>query len=101
MNTLHATEAADKSPIRAEHVWSLSSAELQSILADPNRWVRDAIAEHITGIPRASLRRLRHEGRGPRYVKVGSSVRYKVAWLQEFITERIVETSDSKPLEAA
>ncbi len=80
----------------------LTPAELQEIVSDPNRWVSDTIAEPVVGIPRASLRRLRHEGRGPRYVKCGASVRYKVAWLQEYLTARIVETRDSaRPQETA
>lgn len=73
----------------------LSPAELQALVEDPNRWVQDLVAAEITGIPAASLRRLRFEGKGPRYAKVGNSVRYQIAWLLEFIAARVVETSDT------
>src|SRR5262249_28665333 len=35
--------------------------------------VSDTIAEHVIGTPAAMLRGLRHEGRGPRYVKDGAT----------------------------
>src|SRR3954452_19090985 len=75
----------------------LSPAERNAIIDDRNRWVSDTVAQHVTGIPRATLRRLRHEGRGPRYVKTGWSVRYKIAWLLEYIEQRTVETRDTAP----
>ncbi len=71
------------------------------MLADPNRWVKDTIAENITGTPAATLRRLRHEGRGPRYMKDGTSVRYKVAWLLEYVAQRTIDTKDTRPQEVA
>jgi hypothetical protein len=83
----------------------LSSLELREIIGDPNRYVSDVIAALIAGIPVGTLRRWRHEGRGPRYVKCGASrnagVRYRVAWLLEYMDPRIVETNDTRPPEAA
>lgn len=73
----------------------LSPAELQALLEDPNRFVSDNIAAEVIGIPVGSLRRWRFESRGPRYAKIGACVRYRVAWLQEFIAQRVVETRES------
>lgn len=84
-----------------EEAIRLSLAELEAIVSDPNKWVSDTIAEHVIGTPAATLRRLRHEGRGPKYVKDGASCRYKVAWLLEYSAQRTVETADSRPKEAA
>ena len=78
---------------------------MREIIADPSRYVSDVIAALIAGIPVGTLRRWRHEGRGPGYVECGASrnasVRYKVAWLLEHMAQRIVETKDSQPQEAA
>lgn len=79
----------------------LSSADAREMLGNPNRFISDRVAEQITGIPVATLRRWRYEGRGPRYVKIGSSVRYNVTWLLDFLMERVVETRDSKQPHAA
>ncbi len=100
MHTLHTAECADNTS-RQSATERLSATELEAIVGDPHMWISDTLAQHVIGIPRASLRRLRHEGRGPRYAKCGSSVRYKVAWLLEYIAERVVETRDSKKREAA
>jgi predicted DNA-binding transcriptional regulator AlpA len=64
-------------------------------------FIPDTIAATMIGLTAPTLRRWRHEGRGPRYCKVGSSVRYKVADLEEFISKRIVETRDSARTEVA
>jgi len=106
MNRMLTDAHASCDRARVEHV-RLSADELRQIVSDPNRWVSDTIASQVTGIPRGSLRRFRHENRGPRYAKSSSnlrsgSVRYKVAWLLEYIERCIVETSDSQqPQEAA
>jgi predicted DNA-binding transcriptional regulator AlpA len=94
MNKVTTGECQRNRAERADEI-RLSPAERNAIIDDRNRWVSDTLAEHVTGIPRASLRRLRHEGRGPRYVKTGSSVRYKIAWLLEYIDQRTVETRDT------
>ena len=94
MTSLRAPVNSDKTTKRSATI-RLSAAELREIVSDPNRWVQDTIAEYVIGTPAATLRRLRHEGRGPRYVKDGASVRYKIAWLLEYIHERTVETLDS------
>jgi hypothetical protein len=70
---------------------TLSNPDLQAVAANPDRLVPDRIAGEIVGISVATLRRWRYEGRGPRYAKVGSSVRYKISWLLEFVDAGMVE----------
>jgi hypothetical protein len=60
-----------------------------------DRFVPDTVAAALIGTTPATMRRWRYEGRGPRYTKIGSSVRYSVADLEAFVAARIVETSDS------
>jgi hypothetical protein len=51
----------------------------QAIRAQPNEpFVPDTVAAPLLGLTAPTLRRWRHEGRGPRYCKLGSSVRYSV-----------------------
>lgn len=100
MSTLNASECARKATKSAER-HRLSSKELAEIVGNPNLFVQDTVADQITGVPSASLRRYRHEGRGPKFVRTGFSCRYKVAWLLEWLNERIVETRDSAPREVA
>jgi hypothetical protein len=66
---------------------------LQRELAD--KLVPDVTAAPLVGVSVLTLRRWRLEGRGPRYTKVGSNVRYRLSWLREFMAARTVETSDS------
>lgn len=101
MNTVHTGELLHTRPNRGEPT-RLSASDLRDLLHNPDSWVTDTAAEQVIGICRASLRRLRHERRGPRYVKHAGSIRYKVAWLLEYLNARTVETVDSaKPPEAA
>jgi predicted DNA-binding transcriptional regulator AlpA len=60
-----------------------------------DRFVPDSAAAEWMGTTQATMRRWRHEGRGPRYVKLGSNVRYKIAWLEEFLDQQTVETRAS------
>jgi excisionase family DNA binding protein len=81
---------------------AMRAPENTAIRAQSNEtFVPDTVAAPLLGLTAPTLRRWRHEGRGPRYCKVGSSVRYKVADLEEFISKRIVETRDSARTEVA
>jgi hypothetical protein len=101
-DTVHATTTAAKREmrIRSPYRRSLPREELEAIIADPNLWVSDTVGALITGIPRGTLRTFRVQGRGPRYRKDRWSVRYKVEWLLEYVAERTVNTSDSRPADA-
>lgn len=48
------------------------------------------------GLSRAWLRQARMYGRGPRYIKVGRSVRYRVSDLDEWLERHLVSTSDAR-----
>jgi len=60
-----------------------------------DRFVPDTIAAGLIGTTPATMRRWRHEGRGPRHARIGSNIRYKITWLEEFVAQRVVETRDS------
>jgi predicted DNA-binding transcriptional regulator AlpA len=74
-----------------------STAELEAAVRKErqDRFVPDTVAARLIGTTPATMRRWRHEGRGPRHVRIGSNIRYRVAWLEEFIAQRVVETRDS------
>ena len=60
---------------------TLSAAELEEALKDrfQERFVPDTVAVPLIGTTPATLRRWRHEGRGPRYARIGSNIRYQIA----------------------
>jgi len=94
----HTTTRSAMSP---PEQFQVTAEELRLIMAEPEAWVSDKIAQFVLGIPRGTLRRFRHENRGPRYRKCGARVCYRIRWLLEYIEQGIVETSDSrKPQEA-
>ncbi|UYC12859.1 helix-turn-helix domain-containing protein [Xanthomonas sp. CFBP 8445] len=54
-------------------------------------------ARHL-GISVSTLEKMRVEGRGPRYVKIGGRVFYRRADLDAYIEGSVVETTDSRAL---
>lgn len=52
-------------------------------------------AEYL-GIEAGTMRVWRNSGKGPRYIKVGGSVRYRVDALERFIKAQTRETEDSR-----
>ncbi|HYG05320.1 MAG TPA: helix-turn-helix domain-containing protein [Stenotrophomonas sp.] len=57
----------------------------------------DQAAERL-GLSRSTLEKMRHTGRGPRYVKLGGRVFYRRVDLDAYIEGAIVETADSRAL---
>ncbi len=55
------------------------SAADQSPSPTLTQYVNDAGASHIIAVPAPTLRRWRHEGRGPAYCRLGRLVRYRIA----------------------
>lgn len=49
-------------------------------------------ASHVTGYSRSYLRQARMRGRGPAYIRVGRSIRYRVSDLYAWVAEHRVET---------
>lgn len=50
-------------------------------------------AAKITGLSPATLNTLRSRGGGPPFVKIGKSVRYRVADLHHWLDERVVAST--------
>lgn len=53
--------------------------------------INEDAAAQLMGIQRNTLTRWRWEGRGPRYCKIGRSVRYRPEDIQAFIARTVVE----------
>jgi hypothetical protein len=48
-------------------------------------------AEYIGGIPHRTLRQWRYYGKGPRFVKIGKHVRYRVSDLNAWLDANTVQ----------
>jgi predicted DNA-binding transcriptional regulator AlpA len=57
-------------------------------------FVPDTVAADLIGTTPATMRRWRHERRGPKYFKIGSLVRYAVGDIEDWADARIVEPMD-------
>jgi len=55
----------------------------------PSNNLKTPEAARYLNVQTATLEQWRWNGRGPRYVKIGRSVRYRTADLEAFLTERI------------
>ncbi|UZW60270.1 helix-turn-helix transcriptional regulator [Lysobacter enzymogenes] len=55
-----------------------------------------AQAAEMLGISKSTLDKKRCEGRGPRYIKLGSRVFYRQEDLDAYIAASVVETEDSR-----
>ncbi|MBZ5634103.1 MAG: helix-turn-helix domain-containing protein [Acidobacteriia bacterium] len=56
---------------------------------------------HITGLSVASIRRWRLLRQGPRFLKLGASVRYKPEDLNAWLASRPTGGSDNRPADSA
>lgn len=54
-----------------------------------------AAAKHV-GLSKNTLDRMRSEGRGPRYMRLGSRIFYRRADLDAYLVACTVETTDSR-----
>ena len=59
------------------------------------RLVNEREAARLVGFSVAALIKWRREGRGPRYIRVGRSIRYRVSDLVEWIQRHTVGQSSS------
>ena len=55
-----------------------------------------ADAAAFLGLSTSTLEKMRSEGRGPRYVKLGGRVFYRRADLDAYVQSAVVETTDSR-----
>lgn len=53
-------------------------------------------ASKYLGISVSTLEKMRHEGRGPRFLRLGRRVQYRKADLDLYVESRVVETTDSR-----
>lgn len=60
-----------------------------------NRVTVDVAAKYI-GLAPHTLSKMRSEGRGPRYLKVGNRVFYRLSDLDAYLERSVVETADSR-----
>jgi excisionase family DNA binding protein len=58
--------------------------------------LRGEQAASYLGISKSSLEKMRHEGRGPRYLKLGGKCFYRRSDLDSYIEKSVVETTDSR-----
>jgi Helix-turn-helix domain len=63
---------------------------------NPKLTVDERDGANYIDFSQAALRKWRREGKGPAYVRVGRSVRYRVDDLDAFLTAHRVETRDSR-----
>jgi predicted DNA-binding transcriptional regulator AlpA len=49
------------------------------------------------GLSVATLRALRHRGKGPRYVRFGRAVRYLAPDIDDFVRANVVDTTHGSP----
>lgn len=58
---------------------------------DANALLNEAKAAEVLGLAKGTLNIWRHEGKGPRYVKLGSAIRYKYSDLLDYINQRSIK----------
>ncbi|RFF50168.1 helix-turn-helix transcriptional regulator [Xanthomonas campestris] len=63
----------------------------------PSRLKGPEAAKYL-GFSHSTLEKMRHEGRGPRYVKLGGRVFYRKADLDAYVEAAVIETTDSRAL---
>jgi hypothetical protein len=64
---------------------------MHSTPRDTAHTVPEPIAADYLGLSRAYLRQGRQHGRGPAYIRIGRTIRYRVADLDAFLAQHRVE----------
>ncbi len=55
----------------------------------------EGAAEHV-GLATNTLEKMRVSGQGPRYCKLGRAVRYRVSDLEDYLAERVVQSTSER-----
>lgn len=55
----------------------------------------EGASQHL-GLAVSTLEKLRVSGGGPRFVKMGRAVRYRLSDLEEYLAERVVESTSQR-----
>jgi predicted DNA-binding transcriptional regulator AlpA len=63
--------------------------------------VREPGTAKMMGVSEAGLRRMRREGRGPSYVRIGRCIGYRLTDIEAFLSENTVHPSRGKPSKRA
>ncbi len=53
-------------------------------------------AARYLGIAKSTLDKMRSDGRGPRYLRLGTRVFYRPKDLDEYVASKFIETTDSR-----
>lgn len=61
----------------------------------PGRLKVEGAADYL-GLAKQTLNKMRHEGKGPRYLKIGGRVFYRLQDLDAYLNASTVETTDSR-----
>ncbi|MBN4938245.1 helix-turn-helix domain-containing protein [Stenotrophomonas maltophilia] len=72
--------------------------EAQTHNHQPMTRLDTAQAAEWIGLSRSRLEKMRCEGRGPRYLKVGKRCFYRPADLDAYLEAAVVETADSRAI---
>ncbi|MDX6081142.1 helix-turn-helix domain-containing protein [Xanthomonas campestris pv. incanae] len=62
----------------------------------PTSRLKCPAAAAFLGLTASTLEKMRHEGRGPRYVKIGGRVFYRQSDLDAYLEASVVETTESR-----
>ncbi len=62
----------------------------------PSSRLKGQDAATYLGLSHSTLEKMRHTGRGPRYLKVGGRVFYRQSDLDAYLEAAVVETTDSR-----
>ncbi|WP_342316685.1 helix-turn-helix domain-containing protein [Lysobacter sp. FW306-1B-D06B] len=69
----------------------------QTVNAVADRLSVENAARHL-GLSASTLNKMRSEGRGPRYMRLGSRVFYRRQDLDAYVEAGVVETTDSRAI---
>ena len=57
-------------------------------------------AANYLGLSKSTTEKLRHFGGGPKYLKIGHSVRYRQHDLDAWLDDRLIESTSQRPIGA-
>ena len=66
----------------------------------PDRMNTQQAAAHL-GLAQSTVEKMRHEGRGPRFLKIGGKVVYRRRDLDSYLDACAIETQDTRGKQAA
>ncbi|MBN1226344.1 MAG: helix-turn-helix domain-containing protein [Deltaproteobacteria bacterium] len=58
------------------------------------KFLKETEVSHLTGLALSTLRNNRHQGKGLPYFKIGSSIRYSLQDIIEYMDQRKIQTEN-------